>query len=123
MTNTIENVNQPRRKPYRGILTDLERERLKKDEIKQHRQMKNIIKQKAKMAVISDLPLILEKTDLEFELELTGRSLFFSSTRIFFNQVKGRLESQRKEKGIKRKVSNKQVWQEVAREIGNYYEF
>jgi hypothetical protein len=122
VTNSVENDREPR-KPYRGILTEIERERLKKDEIKYHRQMKNIIKQKAIVAIIADLPLILEKTDLKFELELTGRSLFSSSVKILFNQTKGHLESQRAEKGIKRKVSNKQVWQQVAKELGNYYEF
>jgi hypothetical protein len=122
MTNAIENCKSPR-KPYRGILTDTEKQRLKNGEINYHRQMKNIIKQKAIVAIIVDLPLILEKTDLRFELELTGRSLFASSTKILFNQTKTRLESQRAEKSIKRKVSNKQVWQQVAKELGNNYEF
>ncbi len=122
VTISIEN-DKHSRKPYRGILTDIERERLQNDKIKKHRQMKNIIKQKAIVAIITDLPLILEKTDLKFELELTGRSLFTSSTKILFNHTRGRLESERAEKGVKRKVSNKQIWQQVAKELGSYYEF
>lgn len=125
VTNTIEN-DKPSRKPYRGILTDTEKERIEKGQIKKHRQMKNIIKQKATVALMTDLPLILEKTDFRTDLEaewVWGLSPKYAYTKILFNYAKGQIEKQRTESGVKRKVSNKQVWEFLAKKLGNYYEF
>ena len=116
MTKPIEKTKKRKRNPPRGILTPTEKERLRKGNIS--RQLVSNIRRKTWQAIIVDLPLIFEKISMNRLMRHAPSKQFLKATlQVYFDLTKKQMEKERRQQGVKRKVSPEAVWKKILEEI------
>jgi len=115
MTNTIEKNKRRRRNPPRGILTPTEKERLRKGNIS--RQLVSNIRRKTWQAIIVDLPLIFEKISMDrLMYHSTSKQFLKATLRLYLNLTKSQMINERRQQGVKNRVSSDEVWSRMRKE-------
>ena len=113
---TINNEKTRKRKPPRGILTEIEKEKIKKGNIS--RQAIYNIRGKTLKAIISDLPLIFENISFyNLCYDFPEPYVLDKLLKVYFDITKIQIMRERSEKGIKIKVSDKLVWKRIIEKV------